>query len=58
MNEKAQMEESVHAPLCPHCKASLRKLHWHKVKGHPGTLSYLVLISCPQCRTMLGSAAT
>jgi|GEM_PF-6321127 len=56
MSEKSRLEESAQPPVCPHCKTSLRNLNWHKVDGGPGSISYLVLISCPACKAMLGTA--
>ena len=58
MSEKPKLEESTQPPVCPHCKYQLHRLHWHKVDGDPGTISYLALISCPHCRAMLGAAAS
>ena len=56
MSEKPLLEEAEQPPICPHCKAPLRKLDWHKVRGGPGSISYLVLVSCGSCRAMLGTA--
>lgn len=58
MSEKPKLEESTQAPVCPHCKSQLRKIHWHKVEGGPGSMSYFVLVSCPNCQAMLGTAAS
>lgn len=57
MEEKPKLIRSDHPPSCPHCKADLRTVHWHKVDGTPSMMSYLALFSCPHCRAMLGSAA-
>jgi uncharacterized protein with PIN domain len=56
--EKVKLEESEHPPTCPHCKAPLRKVHWHRVQGGPGMVSYIVLMSCPSCRTLLGTVGS
>ena len=58
MRDKPQLEESTHPPLCPHCKAPLRKLDWHKVKGGPSLMSYVALVSCGACRMLLGTVGT
>jgi glutaredoxin len=55
MGEKTQLEESALPPSCPHCKTSLKKVMWHKVQGGPGMVNYIVLMSCPHCRAMLGT---
>ncbi|MDH5196259.1 MAG: hypothetical protein OEY20_03285 [Gemmatimonadota bacterium] len=55
MGEKIRLEESELPPSCPHCKTSLRKIHWHKVQGGPGLVNYIVLMSCPHCRNVLGT---
>jgi hypothetical protein len=54
MSEKIQLEESEHPPACPHCKATLDEVAWHKVKGGPGMVTYIALMSCPRCRKVLG----
>ena len=58
MSDKPRLEESDRPPQCPYCKASLSRVHWHKVDGDPGTMSYFVLVSCPGCRSVLGTAAS
>jgi hypothetical protein len=58
VSEKPLLEESEQPPICPHCNVPLRKLDWHRVRGGPMSISYLVLISCGSCRALLGSAAT
>ena len=55
MADKVKLEESEQPPTCPHCKAPLRKVHWHKVQGGPGMVNYIALLSCPSCRMLLGS---
>ncbi|HXF94585.1 MAG TPA: hypothetical protein VNI61_00645 [Gemmatimonadales bacterium] len=55
MAEKIQLEESEMPPTCPHCKATLASLTWHKVKGGPGLMSYIAIMSCPHCRRVLGT---
>ena len=58
MSEKPRLEQSEMPPVCPHCKTSLRSVQWHKVQGGPGMIAYLVLLSCPHCKAMLGAAAS
>jgi glutaredoxin len=55
MAEKVELKESESPPSCPHCKTALRKVHWHKVQGGPGMVNYIVLVSCPHCRMLLGT---
>lgn len=56
MAEKPLLEESRRPPTCPHCKAPLRKLEWHKVQGGPSAITYVILVSCGACRAFLGTA--
>lgn len=55
MPDKIQLEFNELPPVCPHCKASLTDLHWHKVKGGPGMVSYIAILSCPHCKKALGA---
>ncbi len=55
MGEKIQLELSELPPLCPHCKATLAGLTWHKVKGGPGMVHYIAIVSCPHCKKALGA---
>lgn len=55
MSEKVELERSEQPPVCPHCKATLDEMTWHKVKGGPGSVSYIALMSCPHCRKLLGA---
>lgn len=54
--EKIQLEQSDFPPTCPHCKATLTKMTWQKVKGGPIGVNYIAIISCPHCRVVLGTA--
>jgi len=58
MADKPLLEESRQPPICPHCKAPLRKLEWHKVQGGPAAMTYIVLVSCGACRALLGTSGT
>jgi hypothetical protein len=55
MTDKPLLEESVVPPECPHRTTSLWRSAWHGVEGGPGTVSYIVLLSCPHCKSMLGA---
>ena len=54
MAEKIKLEPSDFPPVCPHCKATLTQMSWHKVKGGPQMVSYIAILSCPHCRRVLG----
>jgi glutaredoxin len=53
--EKIQLEQTDFPPTCPHCKATLTKMTWQKVKGGPMGVNYIAIISCPHCRAVLGT---
>jgi len=55
MPEKVKLQETEVPPNCPHCKAALQRVHWHKIQGGPGMVNYIALVSCPHCRAMLGA---
>jgi uncharacterized protein YbaR (Trm112 family) len=55
MNEKIQLEESELPPVCPHCRAALTQMAWHKVKGGPWSVHYIAILSCPFCKKALGA---
>jgi uncharacterized protein with PIN domain len=55
MAEKIALETTELPPVCPHCKTSLTEMSWHKVKGGPGMMSYIAIMSCPHCRKVLGT---
>ena len=55
MSEKIELEFSDQPPTCPHCKAALTNMLWHKVKGGPGLVSYIAILSCPNCRKAVGA---
>lgn len=54
MSDKIQLEEGALPPVCPHCKASLTQMAWHKVKGGPWVVHYIAVLSCPFCKKALG----
>jgi hypothetical protein len=51
-----ELEEAPEAvvPVCPHCKAELRRL-WCKSRGLGGVAQKQILL-CPECRAFLGYA--
>ena len=55
MNEKIELEQSEFPPSCPHCKATLTQMSWHKVKGGPALVGYIAIMTCPHCRRVLGA---
>lgn len=55
MSEKIELEQSQTTPLCPHCQAALTRMHWHKVHGGPSMVNYIVIMSCPHCRRVVGA---
>jgi hypothetical protein len=55
MAEKVELEETELPPNCPHCTTALRRVHWHKIRGGPGLVNYIALLSCPHCRALLGA---
>ena len=55
MPDKIQLEFSELPPVCPHCKTALTSMTWHKVKGGPGMVSYIAILSCPHCKKALGA---
>jgi glutaredoxin len=55
MTDKIQLEHSESTPQCPHCKAALTRMNWHKVKGGPSMVTYIAIMSCPHCRRVLGA---
>jgi len=54
MAEKIKLDQGELPPVCPHCKTTLTKMVWHKVKGGPMGINYIVAISCPHCSRVLG----
>jgi glutaredoxin len=58
MAEKIQLERSELPPTCPHCKATLTEMTWHKVKGGPGLVGYIAIMSCPHCKKVLGAVGS
>ena len=58
MSEKIALEYSEMPPNCPHCKAPLGEMTWHKVRGGPAFISYIAILSCPHCRKVVGSVAS
>jgi hypothetical protein len=55
MTEKIQLEQGETPPLCPHCKAPLTAMDWHKVRGGPWAVGYIAIMSCPTCHKALGA---
>ncbi len=55
MVEKIALEQTEMPPVCPHCNATLTEMSWHKIKGGPGLVSYIAIMSCPHCRKVLGT---
>lgn len=58
MTEKIQLERSEFPPTCPHCKATLNEMTWHKVKGGPALVGYIAIMSCPHCKKVLGAVGS
>ena len=50
---KIVLDEARDHPLCPCCDAPLSRLHWHKVRGGPSLVHYVVVLACPGCRGVL-----
>ena len=50
---KIVLEEAATPPRCPACEAPLDRLHWHKIRGGPSLMHYVVVLSCPGCRGVL-----
>ena len=50
---KIFLEERTEYPLCPWCDAPLARIHWHRIRGGPALLHYVVVLSCGACRAVL-----
>lgn len=55
---KIALERHEEFPLCPACDVPLTRLCWHKIRGGPPMLPYVVVLSCGGCRTMLDVVAS
>lgn len=45
-------QETAH-PLCPRCEAPLARIGWHRIRGGPFALHYVVVLSCGACHAVL-----
>lgn len=50
---KVALEESLAHPLCPWCQGPLDLIHWHKIRGGPMLVPYVLVLSCAVCRGVL-----
>lgn len=55
MPDKIALEQSEFPPVCPHCRATLTEIAWHKIRGGPAMISYTAILSCPHCHKTLGA---
>ncbi|MGH7539091.1 MAG: hypothetical protein ACREMF_10670 [Gemmatimonadales bacterium] len=58
MAQKIQLQHSELPPVCPHCKATLSEMAWHKIRGGPAMIGYVAIVSCPRCKKALGAMAS
>jgi hypothetical protein len=51
--DKIVLEERAEHPLCPWCESPVSRVHWHRIRGGPMALHYVVVLSCAACRAAL-----
>ena len=58
MPDTIEFIEATDPPLCPHCEQSLAQVEYRKQKlafSFMAGLEWIVLLSCPHCRKVVGA---